>query len=136
MTLIVRLTCLVCFMSALAGCSTDSTNVSVVPTSNVGAAAFNVTGAPTVAFSVPDMMCPEGCGVKVKEILSEQPGAKDVIVDFDSKTATVAVDPGQFDSTAAVAALVDHQFNHSTLKREGTAVDGTKPQAAEAATVQ
>ena len=57
--------------------------------------AFNVAGAPTVEFSVPDMMCPESCAVKVKEILSEQPGAKEVVVDFDSKTATVAIEEGQ-----------------------------------------
>ena len=37
-------------------------------------------------------MCPDGCGEKVKEILSEQPGAKEVVVDFDTKTATVAVE--------------------------------------------
>ena len=68
----------------------------------------------TVAFNVPDMMCPEGCGEKVKEILSEQPGAKEVIVDFDAKTATVAIGRRQkFDADAAVAALVDHRFKNS-----------------------
>jgi copper chaperone CopZ len=78
--------------------------------------AFNVSGAPTVEFSVPDMMCPESCAVQTKEILSEQPGAKEVVVDFDSKTATVAIEEGKFDSEAAVAALVDHGFEHSSLK--------------------
>src|SRR5882724_1545355 len=71
---------------------------------------FNTAGAPTVEFSVPDMMCPEGCGAKVKEILSQQPGAKDVLVDFPAKTATVAVDKERFDAKQARAALVDHQF--------------------------
>jgi copper chaperone CopZ len=61
-------------------------------------------------------MCPEGCGAKVKEILSDQPGAKDVLVDFPNKTAIVAVDKEKFDSDKALAALVDHQFNHSALK--------------------
>jgi copper chaperone CopZ len=79
-------------------------------------ASFNVAGAPTVEFSVPDMMCPESCAVKVKEILSEQPGAKEVVVDFDAKTATVAVDKDKFDPQAAIAALVDHAFDHSQLK--------------------
>jgi copper chaperone CopZ len=79
-------------------------------------ASFNKAGAPTVEFSVPDMMCPEGCGAKVKEILSEQPGATDVYVDFPNKTATVAVDKDKFDTGKAIAALVDHQFNHSALK--------------------
>ena len=70
----------------------------------------------TVEFDVPDMMCPDGCAVAVKEILARQPGAKDVKVDFDSKTAIVAVDRDSFDADRALAALVDHQFNHSALK--------------------
>jgi copper chaperone CopZ len=64
-------------------------------------------------------MCPEGCGAKVKEILSQQAGAKDVIVDFPSKTATVAVDKDKFDAKQAIAALVDHQFKNSALKDGG-----------------
>jgi copper chaperone CopZ len=98
-------------------------------------AAFNVAGAPTVEFNAPDMMCPEGCGEKVKEILAEQPGAKEVLVDFDHKVAKVAVeDPSKFDANAAVAALVDHGFSNSSLK-DGAGADDAKPQAA-AATVQ
>jgi copper chaperone CopZ len=93
---------------------------------------FNAEKAPTVEFSVPDMMCPEGCGVKVKEILAEQPGAKEVIVDFDSKTATVAIEEGKFDSQKAIAALVDHSFGQSTLKGDVP----TKPQAEAAPVVQ
>lgn len=95
---------------SLIGCTGDE-----VPSPAVTPAAFNSTGAPTVAFTVPDMMCAEGCGTKVKEILSEQPGAKEVVVDFDAKTATVAVDPAKFDADAALAALVDHQFTNSTI---------------------
>jgi copper chaperone CopZ len=89
------------------------------------AVAFNVEGAPTVEFSVPDMMCPESCAVKTKEILSEQPGAKEVVVDFDSKTATVAIENGKFDAEAAIAALVDHGFEHSTLKSEADHADSS-----------
>ena len=96
------------------------------------AAVFNVAGAPTVEFSVPDMMCPEGCGEATKAILSEQPGAKEVLVDFDAKTATVAIEDGKFDAAQALAALVDHGFDHSTLKDEA----GAKPQAAESPVVQ
>ena len=82
--------------------------------------AFNVAGAPTVEFNVPDMMCPEGCGAKTKEILSEQPGAKEVVINFDAKTATVAIEEGKFDPDAAIAALVDHGFENSTLKTAAT----------------
>jgi copper chaperone CopZ len=104
------------------GCSqsgrpTGDVSVSTTPVS------FNTGGSPTVEFSVPDMMCPEGCGAKVKEILSQQPGAKDVLVDFPAKTVKVAVDKDKFDAKQAVAALVDHQFKNSTLK------DGTSPVA-------
>ncbi len=92
---------------ALVGCSRSDVSPPL---------AFNATGAPTVEISVPDMMCEDSCAVKAKEILSEIPGAREVIVDFDAKTATVAIDEGEFDADAAVAALVDHSFVHSTLK--------------------
>jgi len=108
-----RVACLMFVVASLAGCGRiDSPSVDVNPVQ------FNAAGAPTVAFSVPDMMCPEGCGTKVKEILLEQPGVKEVLVEFETKTATVAVDETTFDSDAAIAALVDHQFEHSTLKAE------------------
>jgi copper chaperone CopZ len=86
-------------------------------------AVFNAAKLPTVAFNAPDIMCPDGCGEKVKEILSEQPGAKEVVVDFDNKTATVAIEDGaKFDANAAVAALADHGFKNSTVKTgEGAA---------------
>jgi copper chaperone CopZ len=61
-------------------------------------------------------MCPEGCGAKVKEILAEQPGAKEVLVEFETKTVTVAVVKEKFDSQKALAALVDHQFGQSAVK--------------------
>jgi copper chaperone CopZ len=87
-------------------------------------ASFNTAGAPTIVFNAPDMMCPEGCGTKVKEILSGQPGAKEVVVNFDAKTATVAIDKdAKFDCDAAVAALVDHGFQNSSLK-SNTPADG------------
>src|SRR4051812_41744276 len=102
------------------GCSQKSAEPSVSTSTSVTPVAFNSGSAPTVQFTVPDMMCPEGCGAKVKEILSQQPGAKDVLVDFDSKTATVAVDKDKFDSKQAIAALVDHQFSHTALKDSAT----------------
>jgi copper chaperone CopZ len=91
-------------------------------------AAFNAAGAPVIEFSVPDMMCAEGCGVAVKEILAKQPGVTDVVVDFDGKVATVAIEEGKFDADQALAALVDRQFTNSSLKNGSAA----EPQAAEA----
>jgi len=111
---------LVSLMAAVfAGCNQQATQ-SQVSDDAITRASFNKAGAPTVEFSVPDMMCPEGCGAKVKELLSEQPGAKDVFVDFPNKTATVAVDKDKFDAKKAIATLVDHQFNHSALKDSKT----------------
>jgi copper chaperone CopZ len=104
---------------AAIGCADTTDKSSGISADATTLAAFNTAGAPTVAFSVPDMMCAEGCGAKVKEILSEQPGVKDVLVEFDTKTATVAVDESTFDADAAIAALVDHQFEHSTLQGAG-----------------
>jgi len=108
-------------LGLVAGCSQQSAESSSSASEAVTPVAFNSGGAPTVQFTVPDMMCPEGCGEKVKEILSQQPGAKDVVVDFDSKTVTVAVDKCKFDSKQAIAALVDHQFSHAALKDAGGA---------------
>jgi copper chaperone CopZ len=88
-------------------------------------AAFVAANDQVVEFSVPDMFCMEGCGATVRDVLAKQPGAKDVLVDFDHKTAIVAVEPGKFDPDAAVAALVDKMFPNSKLKSD----DGLKPSA-------
>ena len=110
---------------AVVGCSKPAAQAPVAKES-ITPAAFNTAGAPTVEFTVPDMMCPEGCGVKVKEILSSQPGAKDVLVEFETKTAKVAIDKDKFDTKQALAALVDHQFKQSALK-DGSAATPAVP---------
>jgi copper chaperone CopZ len=102
----------------VAGCSDSSAEVSP--------AAFAAANEHVVEFSVPDMMCPEGCGVEVKKILSQQPGAKDVLVDFEHKTAIVAVDEDKFDADAALAALVDQMFANSKLKTSDEALPDTE----------
>jgi len=117
-----RIFALIVICTLTSGCSEHSkpvahTEKQLVATPTV----FNAAGAPTVEFNVPDMMCAEGCGLKVKEILSAQPGAKEVLVNFDAKKATVAIgDDDKFDSHTALAALVDHQFNNSSLKNESS----------------
>ncbi|MEX2306773.1 MAG: heavy-metal-associated domain-containing protein [Pirellulales bacterium] len=105
------------------GCS-DATNLpTAISAESTTPVAFNSAGAPTVEFSVPDMMCPEGCGEKTKEILAGQPGAKDVYVNFEAKTATVAIEDGKFDAEQALAALVDHGFDHTTLKGDAATAE-------------
>ena len=105
------------------GCSDAVVAPKDVSAESTTAAVFNSAGAPIVEFNVPDMMCPEGCGEKTKEILSEQPGAKEVVINFDAKTATVAVEKDKFDAEAAIAALVDYGFEHSTLKTDDAPAD-------------
>ena len=78
-------------------------------------AVFNVEGAPTVVFSVPDMMCEDSCCPQVRDTLAKQPGVKDVKVELATHTATVAVDEEKFDADEAIAALVDLQFVNTKL---------------------
>jgi copper chaperone CopZ len=125
-----RITSICLGLVLLASCSEQATKPPAADATVITPASFNKAGAPTVEFSVPDMMCPDGCGAKVKEILAEQPGAKDVLVDFPAKTATVAIDKEKFDSKQAVAALVDHQFKNSALKdASDTSAAATSPAA-------
>jgi copper chaperone CopZ len=118
------------------GCSRQPADQSPKASASLTPVSFNAGGAPTVEFSVPDMMCPEGCGAKVKEILSQQPGAKDVVVDFPAKKAIVAVDKDKFDAKQAIAALVDHQFKNSALSTESTATAEATTPAAKSKSVQ
>jgi hypothetical protein len=50
-----------------------------------------------------------------------------VVVDFDTKTATVAIEDGAFDPQQAIAALVDHGFGQSQLKGAEAAPPATAP---------
>lgn len=110
------------------GCGRGPNVPEAVSSQTVTLAAFNTAGAPTVEFSAPDMMCAESCAKKVKEILLGQPGAKEVVVDFDAKTAKVAVEKdGKFDANAAIAALVDHGFKNSAIKSGASQPAVAKP---------
>jgi len=99
------------------GCQTESVSESTTPepTTEATPVVFNTEGAPTAELEVPDMMCQYSCAAKVKEVLTAQTGVKDVKINFDSKTAIVAVDQAEFDGEAAVAALVDYQFSNTKL---------------------
>ena len=101
----------------LTGCQSDISTAPDASTTESTPVAFNSQGAPTVSFSVPDMMCQHACAGKVKEALAAQPGVQDVKVDFQAKQATVAVGD-KFDSDAAIATLIDYQFTNSRLIAE------------------
>jgi copper chaperone CopZ len=92
--------------------------------------AFNTEGAPTVEFSVPDMVCEFSCVPEVRETLAKQPGVKDVKVVLDTHTATVAVDKDKFDADKAIAALVDLKFTNTKLAKPAA---GSKADMAPAA---
>ncbi len=98
------------------GCQNEQT---AVPEASTGVeatlVAFNTVGAPTASLYVPEMFCEQSCVVKVKQILAEQTGVKEVKVDFETKVATVAIDETEFNAEAAIAALVDYQFTDSKL---------------------
>jgi copper chaperone CopZ len=102
-------------MCLAAGCGKKEESTPAEHPSPVTPAAFNVEGAPTVVFNVPDMMCEDSCCPTVRETLAKQPGVKDVKVELATHTATVAVDEEKFDADAAIAALVDLQFVNTKL---------------------
>ena len=105
---------LVLISVVLIGCGDSNITSSEAEKPQAQPAAFNTAGAPTVKFSVPDMVC-ESCSAAVHETLAKQPGAKEVTVDLESKIATVAVDGDSFDEEAAVGALLDKQFPNAKL---------------------
>lgn len=133
MAMNLRLYCLAIIVGALqlSGCTESARPPANTPAQSLAPVVFNRAGAPTVEFNAPDMMCAEGCGAKVNEILSEQPGAKEVLVDFENKKATVAIDrDANFDANAAIAALVDHGFKNSSIKSAAVPSEPAAPPAA------
>lgn len=107
----------------VAGCQSEQSSVpessTVVETTPV---VFNVSGAPTASLHVPSMFCEFSCVEKVKQVLAEQTGVKDVKIDFETKVATVAIDETKFDPKNAIAALIDYQFMDSELISNDTKV--------------
>lgn len=98
----------------VSGCADSNTASTDATETEATTVAFNVAGAPTVMFEVSDMVC-ESCSAAVHDTLAAQPGAKEVVVDLESKVATVAVDEKTFDRDAAVEALLDKQFSNAKL---------------------
>ena len=112
----IRRACCIGCLSLFMGCAPEPVDAPSAEGKQATPVAFNVANAPTIEFSVPDMMCPEGCGEAMREILAEQDGVKDVKIDFPSKLAVVAVDQEKFNTDKALAELIDHGFDNSTLK--------------------
>lgn len=104
-------------LAGVVGCAAESTPpiVQDESTPTIKTVAFNMENAPTVTFHVPDMVCEFSCAPKVKQTLAESPGVKDVKVDLETKTATVAINEAVFNTEEAIDALVDVQFTNTTL---------------------
>ncbi|NOY41752.1 MAG: heavy-metal-associated domain-containing protein [Planctomycetes bacterium] len=132
------LTTITAALVLVTGCQNDqgtspeaSTVVETTP------AVFNAAGAPTASLHVPGMYCEFSCVEKVKQVLADQAGVKEVVVDFKSKTVTVAIDQSAFNAEGAVAALVDYQFMDSELiTDEGEALASGASTKTEATTVK
>ena len=73
-------------------------------------------GLTMVKLEVPGMMCAAGCPPMVKSTLARCEGVDQVIVDFDSKTASPAVAENTFDADGAVNMLVEAGFADSKLQ--------------------
>jgi copper chaperone CopZ len=114
---------ILCLAHCLAGCAEHGAVDNLQPTHQP---VFNASRWPTVVFALPDMMCEEGCAEAVEDILAVQPGIEDVRVDFEAKSATVAINAQSFDSQQVIAALVDKGFDNSTLATNSVAAtDGS-----------
>ena len=90
------------------------------PDSNATSAASTAPSGPTAqvdlsqttryVFAIDGMQCAVACPPRVKESLAAVPGVAQVVVDYDTRTATVQADPAAFDQTVAVQALTDAGF--------------------------
>jgi copper chaperone CopZ len=74
------------------------------------AAATADDAATQYVFSVEGMSCALGCPPAVKGALESVPGVSEVVVDYETKKATVKASP-DFDQTAAVDALSHAGFS-------------------------
>ncbi|MCG8451355.1 MAG: heavy-metal-associated domain-containing protein [Pirellulales bacterium] len=102
-------------LAVVAGCNSQAPEPKSEKPAPFVLTSFNLEEAPTVTLNVPDMHCQYSCAPKVFETLVVQPGVKDVKVELESKTATVAFDAEAFDAEATIAALADVQFTNTTL---------------------
>jgi copper chaperone CopZ len=123
-----RLAVIGLFVAFVAGVGVSSQEPAISQPPNLPVA-FKAAGAPTVEFSLPDMMCEDGCAWTVKDILSKQPGARDVRVDFEARKATVAIDDAKFDSQSALAELIDKGFMNSQVSGADIEVSATQLQS-------
>lgn len=124
----IRMTLSLALLTIAVGCNPSSTDGTpavdknmVISNQETTQVAFNEAGLPTVSFDVPGMHCELMCVPKVRDALVVQFGVKDVQVDLDTKTATVAIEPG-FSAEDAIAAIqaASEDFADTKLKEQPT----------------
>jgi copper chaperone CopZ len=79
---------------------------------STGASATGTEAATQYVIAVDGMSCPLGCPPAVKGALESVPGVTEVVVDYESKKATIKAGP-DFDATAATDALTHAGFSGS-----------------------
>lgn len=67
-------------------------------------ASFNIADDPTVAIEVPGMHC-AACAASIEKTLVNEPGVKEIRMNIEKKTATVAIDKSAFDAGKAIESL-------------------------------
>jgi copper chaperone CopZ len=108
---------LVLAVAALAGCATNET------AEKSSAAEL---GPNTVALKVDGMAC-QNCAKHIAEELQAIPGVKSASVDFDTKMATVHLDPNNPASTDSLnAAVAKWKKDHFTQEEDPECLDPAK----------
>ena len=101
-----------CVLTALAGCAT----------SNEGASG----GVNTMTFKVDGMACPN-CAKELEHELEEVAGVKDASINFETKKATVQLDPEKPATRADMdAAIVHWKQEHFSAKEDPNCLDPQK----------
>lgn len=83
-------------------------------------------GPNVVSFQVEGMACPN-CAKHIAQELEELPGVRGAMIDFDSKTAKVALDPSNGATMEQLHAAVEHwRIEHFGAKEDPDCLDPAK----------
>ena len=80
------------------------------PDTNATSAVDTTDATTQLVMSVEGMQCAVACPPAVRDALKSVDGVAEVKVDFETKTATVNVNPTKFDQTKALEALTNAGF--------------------------
>ena len=83
-------------------------------------------GDNVVTFQVEGMAC-RNCAKEIAHELEEVPGVKAAMIDFDTRTAKVALDPADGATMAELKAAVEHwRIEHFGVKEDPNCLDPAK----------